>query len=109
MTKEQFLSVVKSQNDAGFLKDIIKICMAQLPGVTQSSIAYEMYCIYAYEGELITLVHEKTGQEISFAGRNDAFDYLHNLRPVLTKNAFIHAVNGNTLMGYKIYSRTINR
>lgn len=104
MTKDQFISAIKSQRDTGFLTAILEAAIDTLPKGYADNFLYEMYASRIYEGQVYTLTHKDTGKRFIFAGVQDVHTFFREINPKYCKENLFRVRNkeGRTIYDYYI-------
>lgn len=80
LTKGKLLELLKCMDlDPAFLTMIIKECFEQLPDVVSWKLSRQLYVKYFWQGEVLTLKNNLTGEEQLFTSNSEVYQYLTGL------------------------------
>lgn len=80
LTKGKFLELLKAVDpDPSFLVLIIKECFKMLPEAVSWKLARQLYINYFWDGEVLKVKNNLTGEEILFSSQEEVCTYLLKL------------------------------
>lgn len=104
MTREQLISLIKSETSIGFLKDIAVAAIDSLPSGFASGLINDLYIDRVYDGPVYTAINIRSGAEYRFAGVADAIAFFKDISPRFSRTVLQRARDrgGVTVFGYQL-------